>query len=96
MIEVKNNIWVMPSHLDASTVPAIAKKYSKQVLSHNQCILDFSKYHKVDSAGLAMIIEFIKQAKNKSIDLQLCDLSDDTISLAKAHGVKDIITQYIK
>ena len=95
MIKINNNTWIMPSNLDATTVPAISKKYTQQVSSDNPSILDFSKCTKVDSAGLAMIIGCIKHAKKVQIDLELLNLSDDAISLAKAHGVEEIISKYI-
>ena len=95
MVKVNNNTWVMPSHLDASTAPTIFKKYTKQILSDNQWRLDFSKCTKIDSAGLATIIGCIKHANNAKIGLKILNLSDDALSLAKAHGVKEIIYKYI-
>lgn len=95
MIKINNNTWIMPSHLDASTSPALSKKYTKQVPSDNPWILNFSKCTKVDSAGLAIIIGCIKHATKTKIDLELLNLSDDAISLAKAHGVEEIISKYI-
>jgi len=95
MIEINNNTWIMPSHLDASTAPAISKRYTKQIPSDKLWILDFSKCIKVDCAGLAVIIDCIKQAKKIRTDLKLLNLNDDAMSLAKAHGVEEIISQYI-
>ena len=96
MIEINNNTWVIPNHLDAFTVPKISKKYTKQTPSDKEWILDFSKCTKVDCAGLAMIIDCIKLAKKMSINLTLINFSDDTLSLAKAHGVEEIISKHIK
>lgn len=93
MIEINNNTWIMPSHLDASVVPIILKKYTKQVPCDKNWNIDFSRCKKIDSAGLAIIIGFIKQAKN--IELRLHHLSDEAISLAKAHGVEEIISKYL-
>jgi len=95
MIEINNNTWIMPSNLDASTAPTISKRYAKQIPSDKLWILDFSKCTKVDSAGLAVIIDCIKHSTKTKIDLKLLNLSDDAISLAKAHGVEEIISKYI-
>ena len=95
MIEINNNIWIIPGHFDASSAPTISKKYIKQVASDKQWILDFSKCNKVDSVGLAIIIDCIKYAKKKNLNLQILKLNNNAISLAKAHGVKEIISEYI-
>ena len=95
MIEIDNNTYTMPSHLDASTVSTILKKYTKHALPNSAWMLDFSKCIKVNSAGLAMIIELIKHAKKNDIDLELNNLSNDTISLAKVNGVEEIISKHI-
>ena len=95
MIEINNNTWIIPNHLDAFTVPKISKKYTKQPPSDKEWILDFSKCTKVDCAGLAMVIDCIKHAKKTKTHLKLIKLSNDALSLAKAHGVKEIISKYI-
>ncbi len=96
MIKIKNNTWSMPSQLDSSTVPTIAKKYIKQIPTNNcDLILDFSSCTKVDSSGLAMIVDFIKHTKNSNVSLQLKNLSEEALSLAKAHGLDETVSKYI-
>ncbi|MFT4693470.1 MAG: phospholipid transport system transporter-binding protein [Francisella sp.] len=94
MIEVKNNTWIMPSHLDASIISILTKKNIKQISTDSSWILDFSKCNKVDSAGLAMVIDCIKHAKKTKVSLKILNLSDDAISLAKVHGIEEILSKH--
>lgn len=95
MIEIKNNTWTMPSQLDSSTVPTITKKLLKQIPDNCDLTLDFSNCTKVDSSGLAMIVDFIKHTKNSNVSLQLQNLSEEALSLAKVHGLDETISKYI-
>ncbi|QIV93990.1 STAS domain-containing protein [Allofrancisella frigidaquae] len=95
MIKITDNIWSIYTDLIMVNVPSVVKKYVKHLEKlKGTWIIDFSNCNKIDSAGLALIIEYIKYAKNRGIELQLKNLSKDTISLSKVYGIKSILEQY--
>ncbi|QIV95475.1 phospholipid transport system transporter-binding protein [Allofrancisella inopinata] len=95
MIKITDNIWSIDTELTMVNVPSVVKKYAKHLERlKGSWIIDFSNCNKIDSAGLALIIEYIKYAKNNSIKLQLKNLSKDTISLSKVYGIESILEQY--
>ena len=53
--------------------------------------LDFSRVETSDSAGLALIIEWIKSARQRQITLHLEHLPKQVLSLAKLGGVNTIL-----
>ncbi|MED7818767.1 MULTISPECIES: STAS domain-containing protein [unclassified Francisella] len=96
MIQINNNIWTIDSELTLKTVASIYKKFKKRLKEiSNTWTIDFSNCNKVDSSGLALIIEYIKHAKRSSIKLELKNIDSKILSLAKVHGAKDILEQFI-
>jgi phospholipid transport system transporter-binding protein len=57
---------------------------------------DFTQLKASDSAGLALIIEWIKFAKRHHEELHFSALSDDIMSIAKAAGIHELILSAIK
>lgn len=53
--------------------------------------LNFSQVEASDSAGLALIIEWLKSAKARQFTLQLENLPDPILSLAKLSGMETIL-----
>ncbi|AJC48276.1 STAS domain-containing protein [Allofrancisella guangzhouensis] len=96
MIKITDNVWTIGADLTIVNVPIVVKRYAKDLGNLKESwVVDFSNCNKIDSAGLAFIIEYIKYAKNNDIKLQLKNLGIDAISLAKVHGVRSILEQYI-
>ncbi len=57
----------------------------------NSLNLNFEHVDASDSAGLALIIEWLKSAHNKQISLHLQNLPEQIISLAKLSGVENML-----
>ncbi len=57
----------------------------------NSLNLNFEHVDASDSAGLALIIEWLKSAHNKQISLHLQNLPEQIISLAKLSGVDTML-----
>ncbi|MED7787646.1 STAS domain-containing protein [Francisella sp. 19X1-34] len=96
MIQINNHTWTIDSELTLKTVALIYKNFNKSLKSiSNAWIIDFKGCKKTDSSGLALIIEYIKYAQNNSIELKLKNVDPKILSLAKVHGAKDILEQFI-
>lgn len=96
MIHINNDIWTIDSELTLKTVASIHKKYNKNLKNISKVwSIDFKNCNKVDSSGLALIIEYIKYAQNNSIELKLDNIDTKILSLANVHGAKDILEQFI-
>jgi phospholipid transport system transporter-binding protein len=96
MIAINNNTWSIETELTLKTVPGVYKKYSKNLTNvSNIWNIDFKSCPKLDSSGLSLIIEYIKYAENKKITLKLHNIDSKTLSLAKVHGIKNILEQFI-
>lgn len=65
---------------------------SKGYQSRPEVIIDFSHVKSSDSSGLALLIEWIKLAKQKQFSVRFTNLSDDIISIARVAGIDKLIT----
>ena len=57
--------------------------------------MDLSKITVCNSAGLALILEMVKQAGHHNIDLHFENLPENLITIAKAYGVENEIRVYL-
>lgn len=55
-----------------------------------QITLDFGKVGNADSAGLALMLEWIKHARTKRVQLRFINLPAQILSLAKLCGLDDM------
>ncbi|AIT09371.1 hypothetical protein LO80_04915 [Candidatus Francisella endociliophora] len=96
MIEIHQDTWTIKSELTFETVPLIYKKFKKNLTNITKYWkINFENCNKIDSAGLSLIVQYIKHAQSHNIKLELDSISKSAISLAKVHGAESILKKYI-
>lgn len=70
------------SAMDKKTVSSFAF-----LAAGKQITLDFGKVGNADSAGLALMLEWIKQARSKRVQLRFRNIPDQLLNLAKLSGL---------
>jgi len=86
-ISLRNNQFFISGELNFSNVMSIYNKSLAQVQQCPECIFDFSELQSSDSAGLALIIEWIKLSRKINKPVRFVHLSQDIMSIAKAAGI---------
>ena len=74
----------------ATITRAFDKKY-RQLISNERIILDLSKVEKIDTAGLAWILLLIELASKTQCHINLVNLPDDLVKLAKLSAVDSLL-----
>ena len=69
-----------------SLANSVAEQTSAEKIS-----MDLSKIKNCNSAGLALMLEMVKNARLNNIELHFENLPDTLLSIAKAYGVEDEI-----
>jgi phospholipid transport system transporter-binding protein len=87
----QDNIFSIQGDLNFSNVMAVYKKSLPQIKIHHELIFDFTTLNSSDSAGLALIIEWIKLSKQQNKICHFKNLSADIMSLAKAAGISGML-----
>lgn len=86
-ITLQDNQFLISGDLDFSNVMSVYTKSLQQSDKCSELIFDFSQLKSTDSAGLALIVEWIKLSKLLNKPIHFNHLSSDIMSLAKAAGV---------
>ena len=101
--------YFISGEVDFSTVPdlmqqvsAFFKSYKKSAPANANAnanaetgiTIDLSKITVCNSAGLAMILEMVSQARNHNIELHIRNLPVSLLTIAKAYGVDDEIRDF--
>jgi phospholipid transport system transporter-binding protein len=73
------------SAMDKKTVSSFAF-----LTATKQITLDLSKVGNVDSAGLALILEWIKHARSKRVQLRFINMPGQLVNLAKLSGLDNM------
>lgn len=86
-ITLRNNKFFVSGDVDFSNVMSVYNKSLPQLEKCSEFNFDFSQLQSSDSSGLALVIEWIKLAKNKKKKIIFQHLSQDLLSIAKAAGI---------
>ncbi len=54
-------------------------------------VLDLSRVERTDSAGLALLVEWLRQARRQSKDLRFQAIPQQLLAIAKASGVEAVL-----
>ncbi|MBX3709197.1 MAG: STAS domain-containing protein [Gammaproteobacteria bacterium] len=79
--------FFLTGDLNFSNVMSVYEKSIRQLNQSPQWIFDFSQLVSSDSSGLALIIEWVKLAKQQNKPIQLLHLSQAIMSIAKVASI---------
>ncbi len=92
-ITFDHQVCQVSGELDFSNVMSLYRKSLPQLEAREKLVFDFSQVKTSDSAGLALIIEWIKFAAVHNKSIQFNHVSSDMMSIAKAAGLDHFIPQ---
>jgi phospholipid transport system transporter-binding protein len=81
---------MVQGHVTMETVPALFEK-GLQHLSNADLLVDFSQTEAVDSAAVSMLLAWQRAAQSGQRVLQIVNLSENLLSLAKLYGVEEML-----
>ena len=86
-ITLQDNQFLISGDLNFSNVMSVYRKSVQQSQQCPELTFDFSQLKSSDSAGLALIIEWIKLSRQLNKPVHFTHLSKDIMSIAKAAGI---------
>lgn len=90
-ITLVNGKWLISGDLSFFNVMSVYQKSLPSLLACKEFDFDFSGLNSSDSGGLALIIEWIKLAKQQNKPIRFSHISDDLLSIAKAAALDQLI-----
>ncbi|MGR8934756.1 MAG: STAS domain-containing protein [Gammaproteobacteria bacterium] len=88
--------FVVSGNLTFSTIDKNAVKSFPFLRGSEPVTLDFSDVGKTDSAGLALIIEWIKFARRRHIPLLFENIPEQLLALARLSGFERLLEEGIR
>ncbi|MGR9044762.1 MAG: STAS domain-containing protein [Gammaproteobacteria bacterium] len=82
-----SGVFTVAGELTFSGIDKTTLKSIPILKSANPIILDLGQVSSTDSAGLALIIEWIKYARNHKIKLKFQNIPEQLMTLAKLSGL---------
>lgn len=104
IIQQNQQKYLISGVVDFSTLPGLMKSASNLFKSFKKSAaanadasitMDLSKITVCNSAGLALILEMVRQAGNYNIELHFENWPATLLTIAKAYGVDDEIRDFI-
>lgn len=86
-IEAAKNTWRLTGELTFATVGALLDEFTQRAVPPQ--VVDLGDVTRTDSAGLALLIELVKQTKEAP--LTFCNMPAQMLNLATVSGVQDLL-----
>ncbi len=73
------------------SVPSLWNQANTLFAQCSRIIIDFEKVPRVDSAGLALLLEWVEWARNNNADIKFRNVPDALIRIAKLSNVDGLL-----
>lgn len=90
-ITLENQTLLVSGDMHVSNVMSLHAKSLPLLSQCSQWVFDFSRLKSSDSAGLALIVEWVKLARQQQKTIQLQHLTQHLQSLAKVAGLERVL-----
>lgn len=78
--------------LDIDTVPALYRQTEDLIGARTTLTVDVSGVDRVNSAGLALLLEWLAEAGRRGCTLRFRGWPDSVLAVARLSGVEDLLT----
>ena len=92
-IRVGETGWLLSGELNFETVPALLQHRGVQMEAGKNLTVDLSEVTRVDSAGLALMIEWLRESERKDLDMTFTSVPEQLLSIARVCGLDEILFQ---
>lgn len=78
--------------LDFATVPALYRETDRLLDAHEALTVDVSRVERVNSAGIALLLEWLAEARRRGCRLSFRGLPDSILAVARLSGVEELLS----
>jgi len=89
--QVRTDVYRIDGKLTYSTVSSVMNKGLIAFDQSAKCQIDLAGVTQADSAGLSLIVEWVKYAKSKNITLDFVNVPEQMKALSKVNGLEFMI-----
>ena len=90
-ITVQGDRWMLSGEIDFDTVPSLLAHPGANMVRDRHVQVDLAEVTRVDSAGLAMMVEWLREAQDKGLGISFNNVPEQLQSMARICGLEDIL-----
>ncbi|HKJ22874.1 MAG TPA: STAS domain-containing protein [Gammaproteobacteria bacterium] len=84
--------YLLCGELSFATVPALLREVDTPFNGQEQVILDLERVTRADSAGLALLVEWVRRARQRSTPLTIRNMPPQLQGMAKVAGLDRVLS----
>jgi len=92
MITKDGNSYLVQGPVTMANVTSLLAE-SANLFDHDALVVDLSAVEEVDSSAVSLMLQWMRDAKQRSQSLAFTNMPDNLKSLATLYGVLDIVPQ---
>ena len=93
-ITVQGDRWVLSGEIDFDTVPSLLPHPGANMVRGSNVRVDLAGVTRVDSAGLAMMVEWLREAQEKGLGISFNNVPEQLQSMARICGLEEILFRH--
>ena len=90
-ITVQGDRWVLSGEIDFDSVPSLLTHPGANMVRGSNVRVDLAEVTRVDSAGLAMMVEWLREAQDKGLGISFNNVPEQLQSMARICGLEEIL-----
>jgi phospholipid transport system transporter-binding protein len=87
----EHKVLHLSGDLVIGSVSSLLNQANSLFSKHRQIIIDFEDVPRVDSAGLALLLEWVEWARDNDASIQFRNVPDALIKIAKLSNVEEML-----
>ena len=92
MIDNGAGNWLLQGELDFESVPSMLQHAGARMLGNDRLEVDLRDVTRADSAGLALLVEWLRESESAGNDIVFVNVPDQLLSIARVCGLEDILS----
>jgi phospholipid transport system transporter-binding protein len=86
-----NGTWKLSGELGFATVSGLLQDTPRSFTANGDVKLDLSGVTRADSAGLALLVEWLRESGSKGRSIAFLHMPEQMLSIARVCGLEDIL-----
>jgi phospholipid transport system transporter-binding protein len=92
LVESDDGSWLLQGDLDFSSVLSVLQHAGVNMLGNNQLRVDLKGVTRADSAGLALLVEWLRESEIAGNSIEFVNVPAQLLSIARVCGLDDILS----